>query len=80
VHCQSPFLPGANTSDIGAKSEGEAENGPPAAGSHDHPGDRGAFRGLLLELGKTGSLHSTNWWYLHANIKHMFLSTMQLEF
>lgn len=55
VHCQSPFLPGANTSDIGAKAKEEAENGLSAAGSPDHRRDpeRRCVQGLLLKLGET---------------------------
>lgn len=55
MHCQSPFLPGANTSDIGAKAKEEAENGLSAAGSPDHRRDpeRRCVQRLLLKLGKT---------------------------
>lgn len=55
MHCQSPFLPGANTSDIGAKAKEEAENGLSAAGSPDRrrEPERRCVQGLLLKLGKT---------------------------
>lgn len=35
LHCQSPFLPGTNTSDIGAKARGSRE-WPACCGSPDH--------------------------------------------
>lgn len=50
VHCQSPFLPGTNTSDIGAKERRRSWEWPACCWvTWPH---RGAFMVLLLKLGK----------------------------